>query len=115
MVQSGEADGAPIQKPLNFFVIVAALAMLVVVWQDASALTSHIDRGNMISPLEPSLFRNSLLFGQTIRSLLLSATNYTGLALIVELVDRVRWRLLSRSEQVAQQPRYLISRLRRRL
>jgi hypothetical protein len=113
MNRPDEGEIAPVAKPFNSFWAFATAAVLVVVWQDLSVLTSHIDRGNMSSPLEPSLFRYSLLFGQSVRSIFLTSVNYFGLALVVELADRIRWQLLSREEQLRQRPSYLISRLRR--
>ncbi len=95
------------QKPPNFFWVVAGVALLLVAWQDLSVLTTHIDRGNVSSPLEPL---DSIIVGQAIRTFVMFLANYLGLALIVELIDGLRWRMMSEAERVQQRPKYLMLR-----
>lgn len=107
-----QAEGAA-PKPIHFFWAVAALAWLVSVWQDLSVISGRTQHDNTSSPFEPALSHYSLIYGQAVRTVLLSAAAYFGAALTIELIDRVRWLLLSDGERSRQGGRYILRRLAR--
>lgn len=102
-----------IAKPIHFFWVVAAFGWSVSVWQDLSVISGRIQHDTTSDALEPALFHHSIIYGQAVRTALLAAFGYFGAALTVELIDRVRWLLLSDSERSRQVGRYVFGRLAR--
>lgn len=102
-----------IAKPIHFFWAIAAVGWSVSVWQDLSVISGRIQHDSTSDAFEPALFHHSIIYGQALRTVFLSAIGYFGVAFTIELIDRVRWLLLPDGERSRQVRRYVFGRLAR--
>ena len=97
------------RKPLHIFCVLALIAFLMGAAQSFLA----IEVRQFLSNSEVSGGRLLLgtLVWQSLTGLTASAVHFAGLALAVELIDRVRWSLLPDAERQEQRSRYIIAKV----
>jgi hypothetical protein len=106
---SDETSAADTKKPLHFFCVLALLAFLMSAAQDWLAIYVRTVLTGGHFQVEHVMV--GYLVWQSLTVLTGSAVQYGGLALAVELIDRLRWSMLPEGERARQRSRYMLIRL----
>jgi hypothetical protein len=99
------------RKPLHIFCVLAVIGFLMSASQDWLALQARALTTGVHVSVDQRIV--GYLVWQSLTALTLSALNYGGLGLIVELIDRIRWSSLPETERAKQRSRYILARLLR--
>ena len=94
-------------KPLHIFCVLAAIVFLMYAAQDALV----IEVRELANSAVGSHLINGVIVWQSITGLAGCAAEYGGLALAVELIDRIRWSMLPEAERTKQRSRYILIRM----
>ncbi len=96
-------------KPVHVFCLVALVAYLISAAQDWLVIQARAAIGGVHVAMDHHLA--GYLIWQSFTTLVVSAVQLGGLALIAELIDQVRWLALSQQERDESRSRYVLARL----
>lgn len=110
---SDQTPSRETRKPLHFFSVLAALAYSISAMQDWLVIEAReMLRGTHIQVDHRMV---GYIVFQSLTVLTTSAVQFAGLALAIELIDKIRWSSLSREDRDTERSRYLLVKLRRAL